>query len=143
MTKLTKLTGILTLAVRRINAENGIKLKKILERGDHEKGYGLYRDSEYNEFRVVHVAEGEHLIRADYHTSDKDDAVATGGIFLKPVEQLGDIPDPITEEYLATGRLPGEGEPQAAEEARPLPTRPRGFYARPSKLLNGLLARAL
>lgn len=122
MPKSTELSRILRNAAANVNSQLSVPLKKVLEKGDAEKGYGLYRDSEFNEFRVIHVADGEWLSKADYCTSDKGDAEGTGDIFLNPVRE-----EPVAAE---------------AEAARPLPTRPRGFYAQPSKLLQGLLARA-
>ncbi len=34
----------------------------------------VYRDSEWQEWRVKHYIKGEHQTEADYHTDDKGDA---------------------------------------------------------------------
>lgn len=37
----------------------------------------VYRDSEWDEYRVRLYREGQHLASADHHTDDKDDAMQT------------------------------------------------------------------
>lgn len=37
----------------------------------------IYRDSEWQEWRVKFYEQGQHLTAADYHTTDKGDAQAT------------------------------------------------------------------
>lgn len=118
------LTKILSAAVRIINAENEITLKKIAEFGDADKGAGVYRDKDYSEYRVVYIADGEHLNKADYHTSDKQEALDTAELFARPAT-LGEAQMHTPEEKPAI--------------ARP---RPRGYNAKPSGLLAALLNRA-
>lgn len=143
---MTILTTLLKKAAGAYNNAHGVKLKKITEEGDYNLGGGIYRDSDSKEYVVFFVDGGEYLSRADYHTNDGPDAARTLNIFLHPhageledtgvdpdkVEKLGDIPDPITEEYLKTGRLPGE--------AAPAPVRTK-LHRHPNPLLAGLLMR--
>lgn len=37
----------------------------------------VYRDAEWNEYRVKFYADGHYNPRADYHTDDKKDAIDT------------------------------------------------------------------
>lgn len=37
----------------------------------------IYRDTEWQEYRVKFYREGQHLQNADYHTDDKQDAIDT------------------------------------------------------------------
>jgi hypothetical protein len=119
------LTRILMQAVKTVNAENNVKLRKMMEFGDEHRGAGVYYDPSTPEYRVLFVGDSAHLTNADYHTDERDDAVDTARTCAAP------NPEP-------------EAQPAVQEEAAPLPTRrrPRGFHAQPSKLLQGLLARA-
>lgn len=75
------------LAVRKINAENGIKLKKVmtvLGRYGSIADAVIYWDNEWNEYRVLQFVNGEHVVNADYHTDDKDDAESTALIMANP-----------------------------------------------------------
>lgn len=37
----------------------------------------IYRDSDWQEYRVKFYRAGQHLTNADYHTEDKQDAIDT------------------------------------------------------------------
>jgi hypothetical protein len=37
----------------------------------------VYRDTDWQEYRVKFYARGQHLQNADYHTDDKQDAIDT------------------------------------------------------------------
>jgi hypothetical protein len=122
------LKKILTAAVRAIHTDScecgmqTVHLTKVAQFGDEDRGAGVYRDSDWNEYRVLTVGDGVHLKGADYHTGDKQDALDTAELITKPNQRE----EPVAAE---------------TEEARPLPTRPRGFYAQPSSLLDKLLGR--
>lgn len=127
-TTMSALTHILTQAVRTINRANGIKLKKVAEFGDADKGAGLYWDKDHSEYRVLFTGAGEHLPRADYHTDDKLDAVRTAETYTKPETGLEDTGvEPVTEHPEQTVTI--------------VPPRPRGYHSHPSPLLKGLLMR--
>ena len=45
----------------------------------------VYRDVEWNEYRVKHYVNGQHLVEADYHTDDKEEALHHGAVWpFKP-----------------------------------------------------------
>lgn len=144
MTGMTALARILMAAAKRINAENDIKLTKVLDLGDDKLGAGVYHDKAFEEYRVLFIRDGAHLPDADYHTSDKDDAIETARAHLGEKQ-----PERDTKEMEGAAE-PGwnkvdtatEGEPKEQEERRPLPKRPRGFYEGPSSLLMNLVNRA-
>ena len=47
----------------------------------------VYRDTEWNEYRVkFYDTEGQHLVHADYHTDDKDDALSTARAQLEALK---------------------------------------------------------
>lgn len=48
-------------------------------------GAKVYRDSEWNEYVVKFSASGVTLLKADYHTSDKQDAIDTAEYHIKRV----------------------------------------------------------
>ena len=57
------------MTLRKICTINAISSEKIAK---------VYRDSEFNEYRVTfHLNEYHHLREADYHTDDKQDALDT------------------------------------------------------------------
>jgi len=63
--------------------EEGMKLV-----GTHHSDCGtktakVYKDSDWDEYRVKHFKNGKHLSDGDYHTSDKDDAHGTAKQFIK------------------------------------------------------------
>lgn len=43
----------------------------------------LYRDSEWNEWKVIFILDDSHIAAADYFTDDKVDALATAEKWLK------------------------------------------------------------
>lgn len=60
-----------------------MSLKKIAEFHNtaDEKKASVYRDSEWQEYRVKFNASGIYLEGADYHTTDKIDAIDTASNF--------------------------------------------------------------
>jgi len=126
----TTLTKIASAAVRIINKGNGVSLKKVAEAGDDHRGAVVYYDKgkEYGEFRVLFFYEGK-TARPDYHTDDKQDAIHSARYFAASADTVAKEPEL-------------RDEPVATEEARPAQKpKPRGYYARPSGLLAGLLSR--
>lgn len=61
--------------------DEGLKLHKTYEQGN--KCAKVYRDAEWDEYRVKHFINGKHHKKADYHTNDKDDAHSTAKYWLK------------------------------------------------------------
>ena len=49
---------------------------------DGDKGAKVYRDSEWNEYRVVFYRSTVKQEGADYHTSDRQDALDTAASFV-------------------------------------------------------------
>lgn len=43
----------------------------------------VYRDSDWNEYRVKFFASGVHQVDADYHTTSKEDAISTAESIVK------------------------------------------------------------
>ena len=43
----------------------------------------VYRDSDWNEYRVKFFIDGVHQVDADYHTDDKADAISTAESIVK------------------------------------------------------------
>lgn len=75
------------LAVRKINAENDIKLRKVmtvLGRYGSIADAVIYRDNDWNEYRVLQFVNGEHVVNADYHTDDYEDAQSTALVMANP-----------------------------------------------------------
>jgi hypothetical protein len=82
-----ELCVIAGVIVRKINAENNIKLRKVqtvLGRVDSIGDAVIYRDNDWNEYRVLQFINGEYVPGADYHTSDKEDAEATALLMANP-----------------------------------------------------------
>lgn len=52
----------------------GLRLLKTHASADGKKHAKVYRDSEWEEYRVKHYSDGKHHKDADYHTDDKEDA---------------------------------------------------------------------
>lgn len=50
--------------------ENGIQAAKV------------YRDAEWQEYRVKFFVNGQHNEPADYHTNDKEDAIGTAKLVI-------------------------------------------------------------
>lgn len=136
---MSTLKNILTQAVRGINKANDIKLEKRAEKGDATQGAGIYRDQQWGEYRVIFVADGEHLSKADYHTPDLDDAMASAARFVD--KHAGELADTGVDPDAAENEKPAE-EAQVATMDVPVRSRPRGFYSHPSPLLSGLLMRS-
>jgi hypothetical protein len=45
----------------------------------------VYKDVEWNEYRIKHYVNGQHLVEADYHTDDKEEALHHGAVWpFKP-----------------------------------------------------------
>ncbi len=89
MNKITygELTIKAGVAVRKINAENGITLRKVLTvmgRVDSIGDAVIYRDNDWNEYRVLQFINGEYVPNADYHTDDMDDAKGTALLMANP-----------------------------------------------------------
>lgn len=75
------------IVVAKINAENEIKLRKVetVQGGiDSVNDAMIYRDNEFNEFRVLLFTNGEYVPGADYHTDDKKDARDTAMLMANP-----------------------------------------------------------
>jgi hypothetical protein len=53
----------------------------------------VYRDSDWQEWRVKHYQDGEHLTAADYHTDDKADALNHARHWTAPAQQPTENPD--------------------------------------------------
>lgn len=53
----------------------GLRLIEVVTKGT--KAAKVYRDSEWQEFRVKFFDKCVHITDADYHTDDKADAVST------------------------------------------------------------------
>lgn len=94
-------------------SEGNIRLLKTHEKMDSEgqkKTAKVYKDHEWNEYRVKHFTNGKHHQDADYHTDDADDAHNTAKAFLK--EEI------ILEKNWIAGAIKHPGaETRAAEKA--------------------------
>lgn len=141
------LTQIASAAVRVINKENGISLRKVSEAGDAILGSVIYKDKDYSEYRVIFIRDGAHQVKADYHTTDKQDAIDTAAAFLtKP-----DGPAHKTEHEKSLEKVLNDDAPVAqginpteAPEAKTLKVqrpRPRGYHEKPSRLFGALFNR--
>lgn len=42
----------------------------------------VYRDSEWNEYRVTYMLDGAKIVGGDYHTDDKQDALDTAQVWV-------------------------------------------------------------
>ncbi len=84
LAELTRKAGV---AVKKINAENGIKLRKVATVLGNVDSIGdavIYRDVEWNEYRVLVFVNGEYSPGSDYHTDDKQDAESTAVFLANP-----------------------------------------------------------
>lgn len=52
----------------------GMRLLKTHTSADGKKQAKVYRDAEWEEYRVKHYTDGKHHTEADYHTDDKEEA---------------------------------------------------------------------
>ena len=50
---------------------------------DNNNTAKVYRDSDWNEYRVKFFTDGVHQVDADYHTDDKQDAISTAESIVK------------------------------------------------------------
>lgn len=102
-------------------------LRKIDEFTQGAHTVKVHKDSETGDYRCRLYSDGKAQEAADYFTGDKNDALGTAQAMLgqaaEPAE-AHEVQPPI-------------------EQARPSPKRPRGFYARPSRLFGALLSAAL
>ncbi len=149
----TALTSIASAAVRIVNKENGISLKKVAGFGDALRGAVVYKDAEWCEYRVMFFENALHLKEADYHTAsilpqDKADAINTAEYFVLRRESA----DPTVKMEQETASAIAAVEEMAERAPDPTPdeptvtttvrrNRPRGYYAKPSGLLRGLLSQ--
>jgi hypothetical protein len=94
-------------------SEGNIRLVKTHEKMDSEgqkRTAKVYKDHEWNEYRVKHFTNGKYHHDADYHTDDADDAHNTAKAFLK--EEI------ILEKNWIAGAIKHPGaETRAAEKA--------------------------
>lgn len=60
---------------------SSMRLVKKEEQGN--KSYKIYKDLEWGEFRVKFYENGKHLVDADYHTDDMQDAIGTAQRHLR------------------------------------------------------------
>ena len=58
----------------------------------------VYRDVEWDEYRVRFYRDGEYQDGADYHTSDKQDALDTASIFCTHIQVVTVICEETGEE---------------------------------------------
>lgn len=56
--------------------------KKIHTAINGDKQAKVYRDAEYNEYRVCFWLDGVKINNADYHTDDKQDAIDTADLWV-------------------------------------------------------------
>jgi hypothetical protein len=58
-----------------------MRLITTIENDDMELSAKVYRDTDWNEYRVKFFECGIHQVEADYHTDDKDDALDTAKLY--------------------------------------------------------------
>lgn len=63
--------------------EEGMRLVATHTSTDGKKVAKVYRDSDWDEYRVKHYSNGKYLEDGDYHTTDKDDAHGTAKHYIK------------------------------------------------------------
>jgi len=70
-------------------AEGGgvLRLIKTHTSSDGKRTAKVYRDPEFNEYRVKHFVDGKHSKNADYHTDEASDAHDTANHWLKMNEE--------------------------------------------------------
>lgn len=59
-----------------------LRLKKTVTGSNPAKSAKIYKDPDWDEYRVKHYQDGQHLSKADYHTDDMDDAHDTATNFV-------------------------------------------------------------
>lgn len=57
--------------------------------GEGKKTAKVYKDADWGEYRVKHFVDGVHQKEADYHASDKDDAMDTAAHFTRDGQKNG------------------------------------------------------
>jgi len=77
-----KLTGKAKVAATNEGLEE-MKLIQSHASPDGKKVAKVYRNKEWDEYVVKHHVDGKHQKKADYHTSDKEDAHGTANHFIK------------------------------------------------------------
>lgn len=60
-----------------------MSLRKIQTVAGVDKVAKVYRDSEFDEYRVTFFLNGQKINGADYHTGDKQDAIDTAHNWVK------------------------------------------------------------
>lgn len=75
-----KVTPAAPAPAKREQTDEGLKLIHTDSKGN--RSAKVYRDHEYNEYRVKHFTDGKHHKKADYHTDDKLDAMSTADHWL-------------------------------------------------------------
>jgi len=58
-----------------------LRLIQSIANAHTKKAAKVYRDSEWNEYRVKFYRNGVYQEKADMHTDDKDDAIGTAEVF--------------------------------------------------------------
>jgi len=82
-------------AVRKLNADNNIKLVKKTSFENGERAAVVYRDSEWSEYRILFFINHVHQAQADAHTEDATEAFSTAQQWVDKVWR--DPMDEITE----------------------------------------------
>jgi hypothetical protein len=62
--------------------EDIMRLVTTIQNLSKEKFAKVYRDTDWNEYRVKFFECGIHQVEADYHTDDKDDALDTARLVV-------------------------------------------------------------
>jgi len=86
-----------------------MRLVKIHTNDDKTKVAKVYKDNEWNEYRVKHFDNGKHLKNADYHTTDLDDAHDTAKQFFKEEKKKKKVKESQVPERFPSGN-PGDGK---------------------------------
>ena len=148
------LTKLATAAVRLVNKENDIRLKKIAEFGNETLGAVVYKDAQWCEYRVMFFVNGAHMVKADFLTAsilqqDKDEALTFAAAYAE-VDRVpatvgnsadGNQMEAETADAIAAVEAHAATSVAEVREVKPARPRPRGYYAQPSPLLKGLFSR--
>jgi len=68
-----------------VELDEGMKLVKTHKNGN--RAAKVYKDTEWDEFRVKHYINNKHQSKADYHTDDSDDAHSTAKHFISKAQE--------------------------------------------------------
>ena len=83
-------------------------LRLVGTHGEGSKTAKVYRDAEWEEYRVKHYTDGVHHKKADYHTNDKHDAHSTAQAWTKKaneeVEQVDELSGVAVDKYQKAAR---------------------------------------